>query len=166
MGLEGMTKAIEPTALRPMLAADVPVLAAIFQASIDELAEDDYDAGQRDAWASAADDLAAFGTRLKGGLTLVATIDGAPVGFVSLEGGDRLGLLYVHPAVARRGVGTTLYLAIEKLATSRGAASLTTASSDTAKPFFESHGFTSISRQTVSIGDEWLGNTRMSKPLR
>ena len=46
--------------LRPMLPADVPVLAAIFQASIEELAEEDYDDGQRNAWAAAADDEQAF----------------------------------------------------------------------------------------------------------
>ena len=36
--------------LRPMLPTDVPVLGAIFQASIEELTEEDYDAGQRAAW--------------------------------------------------------------------------------------------------------------------
>lgn len=153
------------TFLRPMLPADVPVLAAIFQASIDELAEEDYDAGQREAWASGADDEAAFGARLAAQLTLVATIRSAPVGFISLRGPDHLDMLYVYPAAARRGVATLLLQAIEKLAGGRGAKTLVVEASDTARPFFEMRGFTAEARQTVVIGDEWLGNTRMIKAL-
>lgn len=151
--------------LRPMLPADVPVLAAIFQASIDELTEEDYDEGQRNAWASAAEDEAGFGKRLLASLTLVATICGAPVGFIALQGQDRLTMLYVYPRAARKGVGSLLYSAIEKLATGRGAKQLVVEASDTAKPFFESKGFEAQSRQTVAIGEHWLGNTRMSKAL-
>ena len=37
-------------ALRPMLPADAPVLAAIFRAAIEQLAAEDYSPGQQDAW--------------------------------------------------------------------------------------------------------------------
>ena len=151
--------------LRPLLPADVPVLAAIFQASIEDLAEDDYDEGQRASWSAAADDEAAFGTRLAAGLTLVATLRGAPVGFASLAGKEVLDMLYVYPPVARRGVGTLLVDAIETMARARGAARLTVDASDTARPFFEARGYEAQRRQTVDIGGEWLGNTHMSKPL-
>jgi len=42
--------------LRPYLAADARRCAEIFRSSINELAADDYDEGQREAWASRADD--------------------------------------------------------------------------------------------------------------
>src|SRR5918997_6601215 len=64
-------------ALRPFLPADTPVLAAIFQASVEELTREDYSEAQQAAWAGQADDEAAFGARLAGALTLVATIAGA-----------------------------------------------------------------------------------------
>ena len=160
-----MSAETQHVSLRPMLPADVPVLAAIFQASIEELTEDDYDVGQRNAWAAAADDEATFGARMLAGLTLVATIQGAPVGFIALKGKDHVEMLYVYPPAARQGVGTMLYQAIEKLAAARGATALTTDASDTGKPFFEAQGFEPVSRQTVSIGDEWLGNTKMKKAL-
>lgn len=151
--------------LRPFLSEDTPVLAAIFVASIEELAEDDYSDAQRGAWASAAEDEAKFGKRLANQLTLVATIGGSPVGFVSLKGKDHLDLLYVLPTFARQGVATALCDALEKLAAARGATALTVEVSDTAEPFFAKRGYAGQQRNTVSIGDEWLANTTMKKSL-
>ena len=48
-----------------MLPADVPFLAEIFRASIEELTGDDYSEAQQEAWASAADDEEAFGQSLR-----------------------------------------------------------------------------------------------------
>ncbi len=151
--------------LRPFLSEDTPVLAAIFVASIEELAEDDYSDAQREAWASAAEDEGKFGKRLAGQLTLVATVGGSPVGFVSLKGKDHLDLLYVHPGFARQGVATALCDALEKLAGARGTMSVTVEASDTAEPFFVKRGYSGQQRNTVSIGDEWLTNTTMKKSL-
>ena len=49
-------------ALRPMLPADMPLLAEIFRASIEDLTADDYTPAQQEAWASAADDEEEFAT--------------------------------------------------------------------------------------------------------
>ncbi len=152
--------------LRPMLPADVPVLAAIFQASVEELTEEDYDESQRNAWAATADDEGAFGATLAGCLTLVATMAGAPVGFIALEGKEHIKMLYVYPRAARQGVATLLCDALEKLAAGRGATMLTVDASDTAKPFFDGRAFEPHRRQTVMVGDCWLGNTRMQKALK
>lgn len=141
------------------------MLAAIFVASIDELAEDDYSDAQREAWAGAAEDENQFGRRLAGQLTLVATIESSPVGFASLKGKDHLDLLYVHPGFARQGVATALCDALEKLAGARGATALMAEASDTAEPFFVKRGYTAQQRNTVSVGDEWLANTTMKKSL-
>ncbi len=43
-------------AMRPLLPADVPLLAEIFRASIEELTADDYSEAQQAAWAATADD--------------------------------------------------------------------------------------------------------------
>jgi putative acetyltransferase len=152
-------------ALRPFLAADAPVLAAIFQASIEELAAEDYSAAQQAAWAAQADDETAFAERLAGGLTLVATIAGAPVGFATLQGAEHVDMLYVHPSAAGQGVATLLLDALEKLARARGAKRIGADVSDTARAFFERRGFAAERRNTVALGDEWLGNTTMQKRL-
>jgi putative acetyltransferase len=152
-------------AMRPMLPADAPLVAEIFRASIAELTSDDYSEAQQDAWASAAEDEAAFGKKLAGQLTLLATLEGSPVGFVSLAGSDTLDMLYVHPAAAGHGAGAMLADAVEKLAAARGAAKLKVDASDSALEFFKKRGYVAQQRSTVMRGDEWLPNTTMEKQL-
>jgi putative acetyltransferase len=160
-----MARAKPEFALRPFLPADVPLLAEIFRASIEQLTADDYSEAQQEAWASAADDEAQFGARLANALTLLATLDGSPVGFASLANGDQIDMLYVHPVVAGRGVGTLLCDALEKLAQARGVKRLTTDASDTARPFFERRSYTPEQRNTVMRGGEWIANTTLRKDL-
>ena len=151
--------------LRPYLPADAPLLAAIFQESIEVLAEDDYSPDQRAAWAAIADDVAKFAKRLAGGLTIVVLADGRPVGFASLAGADKLDLLHVHPDYAGHGLGGMLADALEKLAGARGAAQIIADASDNAVIFFEKRGYVAQSRNTIMTGDEWLANTTMRKAL-
>jgi putative acetyltransferase len=153
----------KPT-LRPFLPADLPLLIEIRISAIEELTVEDYNDGQRRAWASAVDD-EAFGQNLAKGLTLIALIGGGPVGFIVLQDGGLIDQLYVHPAVARTGVASALVDAIEKLAAARGVAALVVDASDTAKPLFEKRGFVAERRNTIAIEGEWLGNTRMKKIL-
>jgi putative acetyltransferase len=143
----------------------VPLIADIFRASIAELTGDDYNAAQQEAWAAAAADEAAFGARLAQAVTLLGTIDGSPVGFASLAGGDRIDMLYVHPAAAGHGVGAMLLDALERLARSRGAARLTADVSDGAQDFFRRRGFVPRQRNSVPLAGEWLANTTMEKQL-
>ncbi|WP_036257179.1 GNAT family N-acetyltransferase [Methylocapsa aurea] len=154
----------KPT-LRPFLPADIPLLAEIRFAAIEELSAEDYDEGQRRAWASRADDEEAFGQTLAKGLTLIALIGGGPVGFIVLLDGGLIDQLYVHPAVARTGVASALLDAIEKLAAARGVAALAVDASDTGKPLFEKFGFVAERRNAIEIDGEYLGNTRMKKVL-
>ena len=151
--------------LRPFLPADTPLLREIFRDSIEELTADDYSDSQREAWAGAADDEAEFGKKLAGELTLVATMEGSPVGFAALEGKDKIDMLYVHPAAAGQGVAAMLADALEKLAGARGAAQLIVDASDSARGFFEKRGYVAQQRNSVSLGDEWLANTTLSKQL-
>jgi putative acetyltransferase len=160
-----MARAQEKLAMRPLLPADVPLLAEIFCASIEGLTADDYSEAQRAAWASAADDEEEFGARLGAQLTLVATFEGAAVGFASLAGNSRIDMLYVHPAASGQGAGAMLCDALEKLAAARGSKELTVEASDTARGFFEKRGFVARTRNTVSRAGEWLANTTMTKSL-
>jgi putative acetyltransferase len=152
-------------ALRPFLPADLPLVAEIFRASIEELTGEEYSAAQQEAWASAADDQAAFAARLAKGVTLLGTMDGSPVGFAALDSAEHLDMLYVHPAAAGQGVGSMLVDALEKLAASRGARRLFADVSDSAQDFFRRRGFVPRQRNSMPVGDEWLANTTMEKPL-
>ena len=152
-------------AMRPYLAEDAALLAEIFRESIADLTGDDYTEAQQEAWAAAADDETGFANKLGNELTLVATLEGSPVGFASLEGKDKIAMLYVHPAVAGQGVGAMLTDALEKLAGSRGAQQLSVDASDSAFGFFQKRGYVAQQRNSVSAGSEWLANTTMRKQL-
>jgi putative acetyltransferase len=151
--------------VRPFLPADAPLLREIFRDSIEELTADDYTEAQQEAWASTADDVGDFAAKLSGRLTLVATLEGSPVGFASLEGKDKIDMLYVHPAATGQGVGAMLVDALEKLAGGRGVTRLAVDASDSARGFFEKRGYVAQQRNSISIGDEWLANTTLHKQL-
>lgn len=152
-------------ALRPTLPADAPLLAAIFRASIDGLAAEDYSPAQCEAWIAAADDEARFAKKLGDQLTLIATIERQPVGFASLKDNDYLDMLYVRPEAAHRGVAKALVDALETLAAARGVTRITTDASDTARDFFAHRGYTATRRNTVEVNGQWLANTSMEKTL-
>lgn len=155
----------EKPGLRPFLPEDTAIAAAIYVASIADLTGDDYSEAQQEAWAQAGDDEASFGKRLGSQLTLIATLDGIPVGFASLKGADHIDLLYVHPNSVLQGVASTLIDALEKLAGARGATGLTADASDTALEFFMKRGYIATQRNSVPVNDEWLANTTMKKAL-
>jgi putative acetyltransferase len=161
-----MGQALPKPALRPFLAEDTPVLAAIFTASIEELTGDDYNETQQEAWASVAEDEEEFGKRLASELTLIATLQNSPVGFASLKGKDRIDMLYVHPGAAGQGVASALVEALEKLAGSRGVKALTVDASDNAEGFFAKRGYVGKQRNSVTVNGEWLANTTMRKELQ
>jgi len=160
-----MGQALPKPALRPFLATDTPVLAAIFVAAIEQSTGEDYSEAQQQAWASAADDEETFGKRLAGELTLIGTLQNSPVGFASLKGADHIDMLYVHPSAAGQGVATLLCDALEKLAGGRGAKKLTVDASDNAQEFFAKRGYVPMQRNTVTVNGEWLANTTMQKSL-
>jgi putative acetyltransferase len=159
-----MAQALPKPALRPYLAADAPMLAAIFSASVQELTGDDYNEAQQEAWAAVAED-EEFGRRLAADLTLIATLQDSPVGFASLRDKDHIRMLYVHPSVAGQGVASMLVDALEKLAGARGAKSLKVDASDTAQGFFARRGYVARQRNSVTVNGEWLANTTMQKTL-
>jgi len=160
-----MAQAHPRLAMRPFLPVDTPVLAEIFRQSIAELTAEDYSEAQQEAWAARAEDETAFGKKLGGQLTLIATLEGSPVGFASLAGQDTIDMLYVHPAVAGQGVAAMLVDALEKLAGARGATRLKVDASDSALGFFRKRGYVAQQRNSVTVGDEWLANTTMLKEL-
>ncbi len=160
-----MANALPKLAMRPMLPTDIPLLAEIFRASIEELTMDDYNEVQQEAWASAAGDEEEFGAKLGSALTLVATYGGAAVGFASLADNARIDMLYVHPAACGQGAAAMLCDALERLAAARGTKELTVDASDSARGFFEKRGFKAQSRNTVSLAGEWLANTTLTKSL-
>jgi putative acetyltransferase len=160
-----MAQAPPKPALRPYLPADLSVVLEIFAASIAELTGDDYSETQQAAWIASVDDDEAFAARLAAQLTLIATLGDEPAGFGSLKDNNLIDMLYVHPEAIGNGVGSVLCDALERLAAARGATQLKVEASDSARDFFARRGYTAEQRNTVNLGDEWLGNTTMKKAI-
>ena len=160
-----MGQSLPKPGLRPFLPADVPPLAEIFRASIEELTGDDYSEAQQEAWASRADD-ANFEKRLLGRADSGRHDGWFAAGFCVAEGQHPHRPLFRPSRSCEAGRRRdACYDAVEKLATARGAQRLTADVSDTAMPFFQKRGFQPQRRNTVTIGDEWLANTTMDKLL-
>lgn len=151
--------------LRPVLPADIDPLRELFAQSIDVLTAEDYDEDQRLAWITRVEDRGAFARRVLGQTTLLVEREGEILGFASLRENSEIDLLYVHPYAAGEGVGSALIDALEKIAKGRGTQTMTVDASETAVEFFESRGYTALRRNSVNIGDQWMTNTTMSKPL-
>ncbi len=154
------------TNLRPYLPSDAELLAILLQASVLELAVDEYTEEQRDAWAASAES-EAFAKRLASGLTLVALDeDGEPVGFAVLVQNAAVAHVHVHPDLIGMGIGRTLLEALQKLALARGSEALLADATDNAKGFFAKLGYSEKARNTINYGDEWLGTTTMELLLK
>ena len=149
--------------LRPYLPADAEILRDLFAASVEELMQDDYDEDQRAAWVSVAEDATEFAERLADQLTLVVEVEGEHMGFASLKDNTVLDMVYVHPHYAGQGIGTALIEALEKIAKSRGAKTISAQSSDTAQMFFEERGYEAAKRTMVTMDDEHISTTTMVK---
>ncbi len=128
--------------------------------------QEDYSEAQRGVWAAAADDEAAFAERLWQGLTLIATLGGSPVGFVSLKGTEELDLLYVHPAVAGQGDRRHAVRCARNGWPPRAAGSSSWWMRATPRAASSSTAVMWASVATPCCGgDEWLATTTMEKKL-
>jgi putative acetyltransferase len=70
----------------------------------------------------------------------VATLDGEPVGFASLQENRLVDLLYVHPDAVGQGVASALCDASRSSPGARGATELKVDASDNAEGFFTRRG--------------------------
>ena len=119
--------------------SDAEALYALRQGSILELAPSGMSLDQARAWA-AKGDLESMVRRLQDTEVWVAEIDGVLVAWIGLRD-DYLDALYVHPAHARRGIGTYLLEQVENLLRSRGVRAIRADASWNAEGFYLRHGY-------------------------
>lgn len=102
---------------------------------------------------------------MSGRLTLVAEEGGEVIAFAEIEDDGHLDMFYCRQDVVGRGVGSSLYRAIEREARARGLVRMTTEASITARPFFERQGFVVAREQLVVLRGVELKNFAMEKHL-
>lgn len=146
---------------------DARPLCELFVRSVREIGPAKYDDAQVRAWAHAVPDAVAWGERMRTNETFVAVGDGdVPVGWVELEPGGHVEMLYCAPEAAGRGVAVQLYAAAETLARERGLTGLTADASRFAESFFLKHGWRVDERETVTRFGVGIQRARMSKTLQ
>src|SRR4030095_5979848 len=88
-------------------------------------------------------------------IRLIAEVDGVPVGIGALvPQKSELRACYVAPSAARKGVGTALVRAIERIALEHGIRRLHLVASVNSEPFYVAMGFKVVERgdHTLSSG--------------
>lgn len=140
-----------PVLLREYCGTDTRSTFEVFRQAIQITAARDYDARQIEAWAGAdRDDLSGWDAKRRESFTLVAEADSQVVGFADLAAGNLVDMLFVHPKWSGRGVARALVEGIKTEARARGLLSLTTYASRTARPAFESFGFTVVEERPLN----------------
>lgn len=138
--------------LREAVPSDSEAVRSVHFESIKELGLEGYTQKQVDAWAqgcTSANYAAAIDSEDL--YFVVAEDDRGVVGFGSLKFDSpedyeatidaEVTAVYVHPAVARDGVGSKIYAELECRARERGVQTLGLSASLNAVPFYESHGY-------------------------
>ncbi|MEO0943966.1 MAG: GNAT family N-acetyltransferase [Pseudomonadota bacterium] len=159
---------IEIRAYRP---GDADALGLVFHRSVREGARHAYSAAQVAAWSPAPPSGPDWQARLNSAFALVAVIDAAPVGFMTMNSGGfakkggYIDLAFVLPEQMGTGVANSLYAVLENHARAEGLERLTTQASLLAEPFFARHGWYVTERQTVTRTKVDLPNAWMEKTL-
>jgi putative acetyltransferase len=157
--------------VRPYRTADAAAIASVFTDSV-RSASKDYSPEQIVAWGPDPPDVEHWRTRIAIRIGFVAEAEsfeqhkGEIAGSVTLERDGHLDDLYVAPRFQRRGVAAMLYSRVEQEAQSRHLSRIFTEASITARPFFESAGFSVVSAQTVKLRGVSFTNYRMEGLLR
>ena len=151
--------------VRSFTVADTAALAELYRESVRGLGAQHYTPAQVDAWASSADDLEGFQTKLNYGFTLVSTEENVVAAFGELLPWDNVSLLYCAPRFARRGHATAIYAQLEAAARKRRVTHLTTTASSLARPFFEKNGFKLAEVERTEFGGAKFERYKMEKLL-
>ncbi|MFI5395838.1 MAG: GNAT family N-acetyltransferase [Candidatus Binatia bacterium] len=145
---------------------DAPQIVRIFHDTVHKVNSRNYTPEQVNAWAPQVPDPEEWATRkLQTRITFVADNNEILAGFGELEENGHIDCLYCHHAHQRQGVGSALYARIEEHARAMGLPCLFAEVSITARPFFQTKGFSLVRRQTVVRRGVELTNFLMEKEL-
>lgn len=145
---------------------DAEQIAQLFHDTVREVNIRDYSIDQVQAWSP--DDLyfRDWAIVCSQRFTYVADAAGMILGFGELEANGHLDCFYCHKDYQRQGIGRAIYQAIEIKARELQLDRIFTEASITAKPFFQTLGFSVVAEQQVSRRGETFTNYRMEKRLK
>jgi putative acetyltransferase len=151
--------------IKPVKPDEFEEIQQLFVETVTEICSKDYTSEQIEVWVSSIKNTQRWLDIFTQQYVLVAEIGDKIVGIGTLENGNYLDLLYVHKDFQRKGIAHLLYAELENEARKQNKTSLTADVSKTAKPFFESKGFTTIKEQNNLIQGVEIVNYMMVKNL-
>lgn len=151
--------------LRPYRPEDCEPTFRVFREAVIQGASGHYTDLERLAWSRHVIGLTLWARERNAHPTWVAEACGSVLGFADLTEHGEVGMLYVHPAHARRGVGKALLDEVERQARELGLKRLHACASLVAEPLFKRQGFAAIAREHVELQNQRLKRTRMLKIL-
>ncbi|KRC32347.1 GNAT family N-acetyltransferase [Oerskovia sp. Root22] len=151
--------------LRAYDESDAEATLRVFLRAVRVTASKDYSPEQIAAWGSDDISLDVWAVKRLQTDTVVAVEGDEVLGFSDVDDRGYVDMMFVDPAVTRRGVASALLDHVTRTARARGAVELTTYASLTARPFFEKHGFVVVEERQPVLRGVSLTNFRMRKPL-
>lgn len=149
--------------LRQYRPTDLHDILKLFRETVHTVNAKDYTKEQLNAWAPETLNAEKWQATLSRNHTLVALVNNEIAGFADIDATGYFDHLFVHKNHQGRGVAKTLVNAIEAKAVAQGFTVITVAASITAKPFFESRGYTVLKEQSVERLGQVLTNYLMEK---
>ena len=146
--------------LRKYQSSDCAQMAELFHQTVHNVNAKDYTQEQLDAWATGEVDFQAWDESFRTHRTIVATENGAIVGFGDMDESGYLDRLYVHKDFQGQGVASAICEELERLAAGK---TFTTHASITAKLFFQHREYHVVRKQEVIRHGVALTNFLMEK---
>lgn len=156
-----------PIVIRELVASDIESCVRLFYGTVHSVNAKDYTAEQLEAWAPPT--TIATDPRcqtIMNNIAYVAEINKTFVGFGDMTKQGYLDRLFVHHNYQRQGIASTIVKKLIEEAYKHDLEEITTHSSVTAKPFFESFGFIVCQQQEVDLSGVKLVNFIMKKSLK
>ena len=142
---------------------DLEEMKGLFLGVIKNFCKSDYNEKQTEAWASTAKNKKRWESMLKNQYVVIAEINSKIVGFGSLHKGNYIDFMYVHKDFLRRGIASKIFECLQNKSSELGFTKLTSDVSKTARPFFETKGFSIIKENKNLINDVEIINYHMSQ---
>lgn len=144
----------------------LPLLQHLFVTSIQQTCAQDYTQKQIEVWTSSIHNIDKWLQKIENQFFIAAWEDEQIMGFASLENGNYLDFMYVHPNHQQKGVAQRLFNQLQEQALNHGSTQLFSDVSKTALPFFKKQGFHTIKENIFEIHGVEINNFRMCKVIK
>lgn len=154
--------------IREFHPADIDHIVRLFYETVHTINQQDYTAAQLNAWAARDEESQrreSWLHSLTKNIAFVAEMNNQIVGFSDMNHQGYLDRLFVHKDYQGQGIASSLVDVLETNAKLHNISEIQTDASITAKPFFESKGYTVVQSQLVERNGIQLKNYRMKKIL-